>query len=359
MKRRLMLLRCRPGVQFHLGETSLEDSSELLHADTLFSAFANTWALAYGSADEWVTWVREGRVRLSSGLHCLEVPGRDEPVFFVPAPPLRWINRDGVPLPPRRLKAVRHVSLGVLAKIRAALRVSANVDALPVCALDLLDNLAFPRLGGGYACTEEEIGVSASELPPNSFLHRVSRPRLQARSTSAFDNYYHAHAVSFSPVPLPGRGEIRGHFYTVLDDSLNADELRRFEGCARLLADEGVGGERSVGYGCFEEVRFLDAPRELDTTGMGVSLSLSPVVPADNDELQRALHYTLFLRGGGSIGVHGDAERHRSRVRMMREGALFRVPVRGRLVDVSPSEGGPGHPVLRNGLCFALPLEAA
>lgn len=351
----LLLLRCRDGAHFHLGETSLEDSSELLHADTLFSALANVYALAYGAAEEWIGHVRDGRVRFSSGLHCVELPGREEPIYFVPLPQLRYATAGADGSAARRLRGVRYVSLGVLERIRAGVASGEGGDELPECSLDVL---AFPRLAGGYACTEKELEPLGGSVPVEPFAVVTSRPRLERRTLEVEDSFYHATALSFAPVPVAGGGVLRGHFYVLVDHSLDGDAWRRFVACTRLLADEGVGGERSSGYGALVETEIREAPAAFSGGSHAVFLSLAPTIPADEDELSRALYYRLFLRGGGSLGLRGDADLHRRRVRMMREGALFRGRVAGRLVDVSPPRNERGHPVLRSGFSFPLALGA-
>jgi CRISPR-associated protein Csm4 len=351
----VLVFRCRDGAQFHFGETSLEDSSELLHADTLFSAFANLYALAYDAAEEWIAHVREGRIRFSSGMHCVELPGRTEPLFFVPLPRVRFAGAlDGAAA--RRLRKLRFVSMGVLERIRHRLSDGEALDDLPLCDLD---PLSFPRLAGGYACTEEELlPVKVGDIPQIPFISMTSRPRLEKRTLEVEDSFYHATAVAFASVPLVGGQMMRGHFYVVVEHALEEGAWRRFVACARLLADEGVGGERSSGYGWFESVEVREAPSVFDRGAASVSLALSPVIPMDDEEFSRALHYKLFLRGGGSLGLRGDADLHRRRVRMMREGALFRGKVAGRMVDVSPLQNSRGHPLLRSGVAFTLALGA-
>lgn len=348
-----LLLRCRSGVQYHLGATALDDTSELLHADTLFSALANVYALAY-DAEEWVSHVREGRIRISSGLHCAELSWRPDPVFFVPRPPLRYTVVADDPSRAKRLKRVRWVSLGILVEIRAHLEFPTTPDDVPSCALNLLD---YPLLGGQYACTDRELApLRRDEVPAAPFRATLARPRVQVRTPVVEDTYYHAAGLTFTPVSLSEGRSIRGHFYVLVEHELDPDAWRRFLACVRLLADEGVGGERTAGYGWFEEVRAIPLQFHAAGPGDGVHLTLAPVIPADDDELERALHYELFLRGGGSLGAHGDPALHRRRVRMLREGALFRGPVRGRVVDVSPDVNPFPHPLLRCGVNFPLPL---
>lgn len=352
-----LLLRCREGVQFHLGEQSLEDTSELVHADTLFSALANVYSLAYDAAGEWVSHVREGRIRLSSGMHCLERSWYPEPVFFVPRPPLRYGGAAGEPRSAKQLRRVRYVSAGLLAEINAALRPSPDPEEVPGCDLDLL---AFPVIGGRYACTAAELApLTDADLPQSPITSTVILPRVQVRTPTVEDNYYHAAGFTFTPPLLHGGKHIRGHFYVLVDHSLDAQAWERFLACMRLLADEGVGGERSAGYGWFQDVEVLPSPFADVPPGEGLNLSLAPVVPFSDEEFDRAIHYELFVRGGGSLGERGDARMHRRRVRMMREGALFLGPVRGRLVDVSPELNPRPHALLRCGLNFPLPLRPA
>lgn len=352
-----LLLRCRSGVQFHLGAGSLEETSELLHADTLFSALAHVYALAYDAAGEWVELVRAGRIRFSSGLHCAERSWRPgEPIFFVPRPALRYAGTGRDPSYAKRLKRVRYVSLGVLAEIRAHLCAGA-ADELPACELDLLD---FPQIGGRYACTPDEIApYGARDVQDDDLSSTVLVPRVEVRSPTGEDAYYHASGITFIPIGLPDEENLRGHFYVLVEHALEPDEWRRFLACVRLLGDEGVGGERTAGYGWFEDVKEAQVAIPATDAGAGITMSLAPVIPAGDDEFSRALHYELFLRGGGSIGLHGEPRLHRKRVRVMREGALFRGTPRGSLVDVSPDDNPNPHPLLRNGLAFALGLEAA
>jgi CRISPR-associated protein Csm4 len=360
-----LLLSCRSGVQFHLGAGSLEETSELLHADTLFSALTNVYELAYGAAGTWVEWVQSGRIRFSSGLHCAELSWRGgEPVFFVPRPPLRYVPGRDEPSYGKRLRRVEYVSLGVLAEISAHL-VGAETDDVPGCDLDLL---ALPAFGGRYACTCEEIApLGPADIEAGDLVSTVVVPRVEVRSLTGEDAFYHASGITFNRVVLPGGQEVRGHFYVLVQHSLEPAEWQRFLACVRLLGDEGVGGERSAGYGWFENVSVeqvsLPGAEEADA----ISCTLAPLIPADGDELARALHYDLFLRGGGSIGEHGNPRLHRRRVRVMREGALFQGPVRGSLVDVTPDErlldlrpgDPPPPPLLRSGLAFTLGLAGS
>jgi CRISPR-associated protein Csm4 len=354
---RALLLRCREGTRFHLGETSLEDTSELLHADTLFSALTHLHAPAFGAAEEFVQAVAGGHLRFSSGLHVGELPG-SQLIWFVPRPPLRYTAVDN-PSAAKRLREIRYVSLGLLRQIGASLRRPEAEEEATACGLNLLD---YPRIGSAHACTAVEleplVGGSSAGLPDAAFVRRVTFPQVQARVPGAEDAFFHTTSIQFLAAALPGGVVLRGHFGVLLEHSLEEPAWQRLLACFRLLADEGVGGERSSGMGRFDGVEELPSPLAA-TPNDGWTLGLAPVIPADSTEFRRAMRYELFTRGGGSLGRDGDPALHRQRVRMIREGALFRGAVRGRIVEVSPLQNPRPHPILRCGIHFPLSLEAS
>jgi CRISPR type III-A-associated RAMP protein Csm4 len=139
----------------------------------------------------------------------------------------------------------------------------------------------------------------------------------------------------------------------------------------RLLADSGLGGERSSGWGRCEKIEFregvlpdlvvsLKASEEVATDGEAPPASaywlLSLFAPADTDAVNWARgNYSLLTRGGrvGSHAAHGALKRLS---KMVAEGAVIfsEAPPAGAALDVAP-EGVP-HPVYRAGFALALPI---
>lgn len=355
-----VLFRCRDGARFHFGEQGLDDTSELLHADTLFSALTNVYARAYGDADPFVDHVRAGRLRFSSGLHCATLSWTDAPVFFVPRPPLRYGAYEGSPTAMKQLRRLRYVSLALLRRIGASLEPGPD-GARPRCPLDLR---AQPRLAAGYACTEDDLGERtdlARVLAERRLGATRDLPHVAVHKSTREDAFYHITSLQMNALRLPGGATVQPHFYALLDHDLPAEAWRRVQACLRLVADEGVGGKRTSGLGQFEGVDLVDIEMANlpDAAAVGDAawhLTLSPVVPRDDAEFKRAVHYALTRRGGGALGREGDPRHHRKQVRMMREGALFRGPARGRLVDVSPAVNPYPHPVLRSGIALTIAL---
>ena len=141
----------------------------------------------------------------------------------------------------------------------------------------------------------------------------------------------------------------------------------------RLLADSGLGGERSSGWGRCEKIEFregvlpdlvvsLKASEEVATDGEAPPAPasaywlLSLFTPADTDAVNWARgNYSLLTRGGrvGSHAAHGALKRLS---KMVAEGAVIfsEAPPAGAALDVAP-EGVP-HPVYRAGFALALPI---
>lgn len=126
-----------------------------------------------------------------------------------------------------------------------------------------------------------------------------------------------------------------------------------------ILGDQGLGGERSSGYGAFHvepfDVPKLPAPSQGDRV-----MTLSRYNPTQDElaagVLGRRASYEL-VDVGGWLASPGGAAQRRKRVRMIEAGSILEAihPVLGRVVDVRPEydlPGAPDHPVYRSGLAL-------
>ncbi|MBM3811821.1 MAG: type III-A CRISPR-associated RAMP protein Csm4 [Acidimicrobiia bacterium] len=139
----------------------------------------------------------------------------------------------------------------------------------------------------------------------------------------------------------------------------------RLQSCFRLLADSGIGGERSRGWGHFEieEMRaarlpdLLLGPPAAPTEEPPVEQAywmLSLFSPASSDRIQWDKGtYSLIDRGGRLESAAGWGAR-KKRLRMVREGSVLLAEERpsGTAHNVAP-DGFP-HPVFRAGFAVAV-----
>lgn len=129
-----------------------------------------------------------------------------------------------------------------------------------------------------------------------------------------------------------------------------------FQAAMKMLGEEGIGGRRSRGYGIFEP-EFVTGFSLVDIDKPDAYLTLSLVYPTGPDELQdNLIAYQLVERMGWLESRDGNLAQRHQRVLMFSEGSVFRRPARGRLLDVAPP-GFKAHPVYRNGLAFNIGVK--
>lgn len=147
----------------------------------------------------------------------------------------------------------------------------------------------------------------------------------------------------------------------------------------RLLADSGLGGERSIGWGRSQDPEFVEgtlpemilppfappqppepsaegaepAPRPAPETGYWLLSMFSPAAE-DAVDWQRG-SYSMVTRGGRVDSPLRSGE-PKKLLRMVEEGSVLvaEAPPRGSACDVAP-DGFP-HPVFRSGIAVAIPV---
>lgn len=129
----------------------------------------------------------------------------------------------------------------------------------------------------------------------------------------------------------------------------NDAERRGFEAALSLLGDSGIGSDRSNGNGFFNwqqgQLPSLTLAKANDTA---VALSLVNPAPEDfGHEWLKDSAYKLISRGGW-IGQSGM---RKLRLRMFAEGSVFKQPLHGRVVPITPPQNAP-NPVYRDGRGF-------
>ncbi|MEO1807900.1 MAG: type III-A CRISPR-associated RAMP protein Csm4 [Bacteroidota bacterium] len=343
----IIILKGKGNHQFHLGRQDLDDTFFHIQSDTLFSALVNCYALFY--PDEvplFIEAFESGKIQLSSAFPCLEAAGGYK-VFFLPKPmPYHRVTGGQI----KKLKRIQYISLGVWREAPA-----------------VEDLINYPLIGGRFAMTEEErqqLNLSSNKdilkaiRPMSEDLH----PKVRVHATDQTDVFYHQAVVQLNELEDEDKQPIKTQFFFLLDESLESPLKERLTATLMLLADEGIGGERSSGKGQIEEIERIKGVASLfPSASVDSSLCLlSLFIPASQEEREKIAQYNLVVRGGGSLGRYGDVEQHRRQVRMVQEGAIISEKVRGKLVELQPEKVDPAlfpHPIYRNGLSFLLPFK--
>jgi CRISPR-associated protein Csm4 len=380
-------LRFRSG--FHLGTrgVNLEETAAHIPSDTLFAAIVDALARCDGAPD---VFVRQFPHRDKDGA---EQPGAPPflltsafpfagSVRFFPMPAglQRWFSKGKLDERRKDIKRIHFVSQKLFLKML-------NGEAL--------DKLLFPENEKeepttGVALQNGTIWLTAEEceqLPevmrkhpqtgcdiPLRALRRQSVfvtgqiPRVTVDRVSSASEIFHAGRVTFAPQCGLWFG-IHWREPEAMVEQTGRTYRQAFEHALNVLQDDGLGGERSAGYGTFTWQKAL-ASLNLDIpSGNGPALLLSRYHPRSM-ELPAALNgdgaaYNLIPLGGWLRSWAGAAQR-RKRLWLVSEGSVVKAQGAGPwgdVVDVHPTYGNPDgdlpHPVWRYGLALGVAVAFA
>jgi CRISPR-associated protein Csm4 len=308
------LLRFHSGL--HLGEREAwwGGTGFAAHSDTLFGAYCHGYRLLYGEAalTELLQRFRQGA-----------------PPFLLSSAFPFWDGTFYLPIPRCQIPAAKEQKKITFVGLEAWNRLIKGEDLADVGPQAAL--LPRPKKQGAPA-----VPWTIRDVP------RVGLNRLNAHPDEAF--FYFGEAWY---------REDAGLYF--LFQVWDPQDESRFRAVWRLLAHEGLGGDRTVGKGQFHPPDFqslsLTAPADATHS---VALSLYYPRPEEISGLSEA-YYDLLDRRGYIFSPAGQSIRRRP-TRFFAEGSVFPVPPprTGLLVDVTPSTPFP-HPVYRSGLLMAVP----
>jgi len=332
------------GRSFHFGRHGMGQEATAVHlaSDTLFSALTARQA-ALGAPDLLVRWTD---LFLSN-------PALVFSSAFPRAAGLRFYPVPMLPLQPGGLDSPDRKALKRLQYLSEAL----FIQVLQGASLVSIHQNAIPLMGGSLWVSQQETsalpGAVAAGREP--LWQVVQRPRVTIARLTNKPNLFFTGQVAFHPDC--------GLWFGVRWVRKETGAQRQLETLLADLADAGLGGERSSGFGAasIQPAGSLDLP---DSQGKPW-VTLSRYLPAQNEisALQYpGAAYSVEPVGGWLQSAGVKAER-RQQVNMLAEGAVLGpldVPIPGLVVDVQPVHAGKcperpvGHPVLRSGLALAV-----
>lgn len=338
-----IILKCKPGALFHLGEGSLVDVSHIIHSDTLFSAIANIYELVLEEGEEFVNLVAENKINLSSAFPLLEDIRNGELIYFLPKPNILFSQAVSLG---KKEKRIKFLSLKAFNKIIETLDISSMQSEFDLNELQILAD--------EYALLKDELNLADARSP--QFIKEQIFPKTAVHKESRDDAFYFQTDIQLVPLSDENKKTaFKPHFYFLMNDTMSDAEKNKFITCLRILADEGIGGDRGSGKGFIEEIVIREF-EEIDRHKSNYFMMISLTNPASQSEFDSILKYDLIKRGGGSIGIEGQSENHRKQVRMVTEGSIANAKIIGRVVDVSPSVNYYTYKIYRNGKAFLIPL---
>lgn len=317
---------------FSRGRDSYDVSSRILHSDTLQAAIFST-ALQLGESPEEAYSLMEA-TRVSSAF-----PYVGEEIFF--------------PKPFSKLPRIEDVEDGKQSKW--------------IKKLEFIGGKLFFQLLNGElnSIQSEQLAGKGSFLSEHAELSRLMEKE---------SDMHLLKAATSQRVAIPEEGSDPDPYYMdrvymaqgsglfFLAEFTHDDAQARFESALRLLGENGVGTDRSVGNGCFSVGSVEDLTIPLPAHSCHV-INLSLFCPS-MDEVPVVLmpdsSYNLVKRGGYISSPSEESKvgfRKRS-VFMFQEGSVFpSAPLQGRILDLRPSTPEIGHPVWRDGRAIFLPFN--
>lgn len=354
---------------FHIGAhgVNLEESAEHIPSDTLFSALMDAVLRLSGDGEAFAGPFARGDPPF---LLTSAFPFAGAVRFFpMPVPLDRWFAPETLRERSKELKRVRFVSEALFRWMLAGERMDdwlfpKEEEAEPTRGVALQ--------GGAFWLTVEEAKglpdqmqrdpetrkpIALRALRHHSVLKAHQVPRVTLDRAISASNIFHAGRVSFSP----GCGLWFGLQWRRNDSSLRDLFLQALA----VLADDGLGGERTVGYGGFTWAK--EGPMTLpDPADGGLLWLLSRYHPRATElpaALTKSPGYALTAVAGWLRTWQGAAQR-RKRLWLVAEGSLVWAVGPGPwgdLTDVRPEYPNAGvrfpHPVWRYG--FALGAAVA
>lgn len=197
-------------------------------------------------------------------------------------------------------------------------------------------------------------------------------PKVAIDRTTRATNFY---SIGFTQFSVKENHQA-GLYFLVDFPEANPQLEADLQAALEFLGEEGLGGERSSGAGRFEMkwlnfadeqlARWRSAVDFAQPNAYGlISLFWQNPLPADlllGDQMIPTASYTLQARRGWMASPSGR-QLQRKTVQMFAEGSVFPVMPVGQLADVTPDRFDPSHPnyhrIYRSGISLSLPVKLA
>jgi len=207
--------------------------------------------------------------------------------------------------------------------------------------------------------SEEDLQTKAIASYKDAF--KIERfPKVAIDRTTRATNFYHTGFVQFQWETNPS-----GLYFLLHFPEANSALEHNLQAALHFLGEEGMGGERSSGAGRFEVAweNLSDEWQkvvEFPGTDQHSLISMFWDSSLDTKLLEKA-SYELLERGGWITSPSSGRQSRRKSVQMFAEGSVFSGIPQGKLADVTPDgfdnprQGG--HKIYRSGIALSLPVK--
>lgn len=314
----------------HFGDTGidLENVSEWVNSDTLFSALLN----AHRTMD--------GEESASSIIEAFT----NRPPFLISS--VFLYSGDNYFLP--RPMFDEHISTDLKKRLGKDLK-----------KLKWLNREGFLKWISREEITEADVKEmqSTQKLYNEAFTLEI-RPRVSLDRATQTSNIYHSGYIYF-------KKEAGLYGFAAFNDETY---INHFQAMLTTLGEIGLGGERTYGCGMFKVDSFQEITglfKEILNSNSNVYTLLSLYHPSE-DEVKtikdKLIAYDIVKKKGWITSGRYALPLKRKSVGFIIEGSVFKEPPEGTLVDVTPDKPPPDiltHKIYRYGYAFTAPLRSA
>lgn len=345
MQQHRFLLQPLSGFHLQSGGAHHEHTRSFVRSDTLSSALIHLYYQQYG---EQPLNFNALPFHCSSLMPALQ-PSEEEVIYLYPRPANEWdIPKQFLDLH-KTLKAVKWLSEGVL-------RLISNGESL----VSLLPKDRCERVCKDEVLITKEEATRYSEFftqhKAKSMVMTHNHARVTLDRVSSSSMPYSFSVAYFQPfVKLWGFLDCEDSFFA------------RFKALLRLLGEEGVGGDRTIGLGQFELIKLQQVDtHKTQKTSSTHWLNLAPFNPTA-ETVDRINWEASYFDWDSSRGWTLKGSLRRKSIRMLNEGSTFvgSNKPEGRVLEALGLEDGDGivqerigHPVYRDLRGYFIPLES-
>lgn len=339
----------------HIGEPGIgmERSLTYIPSDTLFSALCNAWATIYGknSLEKLVEQFQvETPFRLSSAFPRLSIDdnGDKREIRYLPYPFSEKLRR--LPTVSSEQEEAKKISDDSAKRAKEGTKTYVDLEFFrQLVSQKTLDWKYYKGL------------ELASKLLPLAY-QKSLQPRVSLDRISSQSSLFFCQSVRFGTSEFSERGrtlQVAGGLYFLFEVE-SEETVTRLRCCLDLLGEQGIGGERSLGYGRFESSGWDTAqalfPR-IDKPEGFVTLSLYHPTAQEREKLKEegeTMGYQLVRRGGWIDSPFITSQQRKKNCFMFEEGSVFRSEPRGEVFDITPVDSPGIHRIYRSGIAFSV-----
>ncbi len=325
----------KPMSHFHLGEIAQDEKSNLAttsaypHSDTLFSSLVNSYAQAFESIDVevFIDDFKDRSTVISSMFYYLNVEGAF--IYFLPKPlsyNTQSIKRDYY----KKFKKIEFISTSVWGTL------TDPNDIFNPCICSIIQDK--------FVVLIDEIDQKlVNEMRIYS---KITQPKNPFRKEDVKQSIYFETDIEIADNTKIEKSIVIGYYFLYA----SAQEVRLKE-AIYLMSMSGIGGGRSTGTGVLGNPEY-DNNDIFNFPGIQTNSNccISMAIPDNPLEFKQFELYETKIRGGRKM-ENGQ----QLFIRMIKEGAIVSGNAKGKLVEIGTDDHG--NKVVRNGLCFILPLN--